>query len=233
MAEHNDGPERLSTDELVGLIDEIAAGRGSGLIPERTPADDPYWPAADYSPKPSLEEIKAQIRREQEAVDSRLRSGKEVFVITASGTRRVHRPGCHHVRHTVDRAESWDLVLQNYDTLRPADLGMVYRVPHVLSRQEVEGLNSYVTCQACVPDLDHQRKKFTFPVRPMLALSFVSHHIGRAVFTENGEELGVLVSHQRIVTADGIRSVTTTTEKMLEGDGTEKYVVAPKEKESL
>lgn len=33
MAEHNVGPERLSTDELVNLMDEIAAGRGSGLTP--------------------------------------------------------------------------------------------------------------------------------------------------------------------------------------------------------
>ncbi|QOD05790.1 hypothetical protein [Pseudarthrobacter sp. BIM B-2242] len=230
MAEHNDGPERLSTDELVSLIDEIAAGRGSGLVPERTPMDDPYWPASDYSqPKPSLEEIRAQIKREQEAVDSRLRSGEDVFVITASGARRVHRPGCWHVRHTVDRTEAWDMVLQGYETLRPADLGMVYRMPHVLSRQEVEALNSYVTCQVCAPGLDHQRKKFTFPVRPMLALSFGAQHVGRAVFTEEGEELGALVSHQRIVTADGIRSITTTTLQTLEGDGTEKYVLAPKE----
>lgn len=230
MAEHNDGPERLSTDELVNLIDEIAAGRGTGLVPDRTPADDPYWPAADYSqPKPSMEEIRAQIRREQEAVDSGLRSSEPVFVITASGTRRVHRPDCFHVRHTVDRTESWDLVLKNYDTLRPSDLSMVYRMPHVLTRAQVEALNSYVTCQVCAPDLDHQRKKFSFPVRPMLALSFGPHHVGRAVFTEEGEELGVLVSHQRIVTGDGIRSVTTTTQQTLEGDGTEKYVVAPKE----
>ena len=229
MAEHNDGPERLSTDELVNLIDEIAAGRGSTLVPEREPADDPYWPSADYSPKPSLEEIRAQIRREQEAVDSRLRSGQDVFFITASGIRRVHKPDCDHVRHTVDRSESWDLVLQNYDTLRPADLGMVYRMPHVLTRPEVEALNSYVTCQACVPALDHQRKKFTFPVQSMLALSFGQHHVGRAVFTEDGEELGALVSHQRIVAAEGIRSITRTTEQTLEGDGTEKYVVAPKD----
>lgn len=230
MAEHNDGPERLSTDELVNLIDEIAAGRGSGLVPERTPADDPYWPAADYSqPKPSMEDIRAQIKREQETVDSRLRSKEPVFVITASGTRRVHKPECFHVRHTVDRTESWDLVLQNYDKLRPSDLGMVYQMPHVLTRPEVEALNSYVTCQACAPDLDHQRKRFTFPVRPMLALSFGPHHVGRAVFTPEGEVLGLLVSHERIVDVSGIRSVTTTTEQVIEGDGTEKYVVAPKE----
>lgn len=229
MAEQNDGPERLSTDELVNLIDQIAAGRGSTLAPEREQADDPYWPAADYTPKPSLEEFRAQIRREQEAVDSRLRSGEDVFVITASGTRRVHRPGCWHVRHTVDRTEAWDMVLQSYDTLQPADLGMIYRMPHVLSRPEVEALNSYVTCHVCAPGLNHQRKKYSFPARPMLALSFGQHHVGRTVFTEEGEELGALVSHQRIVTADGIRSITTTTLQTLEGDGTEKYVVAPKE----
>lgn len=229
MAEHNDGPERLSTDELVNLIDEIAADRGSGLVPERTMADDPCWPSSDYTSKPSREEIKAQIRREQEVVDSKLRAGQEVFVITASGTRRVHRPGCHHVRHTVDRKESWDLVVQNYATLRPADLGLVYRMPHVLTRPEVEALNSYVTCQACAPDLDHQRKKFSFPVQPMAALSFGLHHVGRPVFTPEGEELELLVSHERIVDVAGIRSVTTTTEHVIEGDGTEKYVVGPRE----
>lgn len=229
MAEHNEGPERLSTNELVNLIDEIAAGRGSGLAPEQT-TDDPYWPGSDYyQPKPSMDDIRAQIKREQEKVDSKLRSGEPVFVVTASGTRRVHKADCFHVRHAVDRSESWDLALKNYDTLRPSDLGGVYRVPHVLTRSQVEALNSYVTCRACAPDLDHQRKKFTFPVRPMLALSFGPHHVGRAVFTPEGKELGFLVSHKRIVDASGIRSITTTTETVIEGDGTEKYMVAPKE----
>lgn len=49
MAEQNYGPEWLSTGELVNLIDEIAAGRGAGLVSDPTPADDPYWPATDYS----------------------------------------------------------------------------------------------------------------------------------------------------------------------------------------
>lgn len=229
MAEHNDGPERLSTDELVNLIDEIASGRGSGLVPERTPVDDPYWPADYYQPKPSLEAIKAKIKREQEEVDAKLGSAEPIFAITASGTRRVHNPTCHHVRHTIDRAEAWDTVLRNYGTLRPRILGDIYRMPYLLTRREVEALNSYVACQACAPALEHQRKKFTFPVRPMLALSFGPHHVGREVFTPEGEELGVLVSHQRIVTGDGVRSVTTTTETVVEGDGTEKYLVAPKD----
>lgn len=56
----------------------------------------------------------------------------------------------------------------------------------------------------------------------MLALSFGQHHMGRAVFNEDGEELGLLVSHQRIVAADGIRSITTTTRRTFEGNGTEK-----------
>lgn len=229
MAEQNDGPERLSTDELVNLIDEIAAGRGSGLVPDSTPADDPYWPADYTQPKPSLDAIRAQIKREQDIVDAKLRSTEPVFAITASGTRRVHKPDCFHVRHTIDRADAWATVLQNYNTLRPRTLGDIYRMPHLLTRAEVEALNSYVACQACAPALDHQRKKFTFPVRPMVALSFGPQHVGRAVFTPDGDGLGVLVSHQRIVTADGVLSITTTTEQVIEGDGTEKYVVAPKE----
>jgi hypothetical protein len=131
--------------------------------------------------------------------------------------------------HVLDRTESWGFVLANYDTLRPADLGIVYRMPHLLTRQEVEALNSYVPCQACAPTLDHQRKTFTFPVRPMKTLSFGTHHVGRAVFTLEGDALGNLVSHQRIVSADGVRSITTTTGHVLEGGGEEKYVVAPKE----
>jgi hypothetical protein len=52
--------------------------------------------------------------------------------------------------------------------------------------------------------------------------------MGREIATPEGERLGTLVSHQRIVTAEGIRSITTTTERVIEGDGTEKYAVAPK-----
>lgn len=229
MAEHNNGPERLSTDELVNLIEDIAAGRGSTLVPDREASDDPYWPADYPQPKPSLEAIRSRIAREQAEIDAKLRSGEPTFVITANGTRRVHTSSCYHVQHTIDRAEAWDTVLQKYATLQPRTLGDIYRMPHLLTRAEVEALNSYVACQACAPALAHQRKKFSFPVRPMLALSFGQHHVGRAVFTEEGEELGALVSHQRVVSANGIRSITTTTLQTLEGDGTEKYVVAPKD----
>ena len=58
-------------------------------------------------------------------------------------------------------------------------------------------------------------------------LHFISHHLGRTVQTPDGEDLGSLVS-QRIVSTAGIRSITTTTEKVIKGDGTEKYLVAPK-----
>lgn len=37
-----------------------------------------------------------------------------------------------------------------------------------------------------------------------------------------------LVGHQRFVTAEGIRIITTTTERVIETDGTEKYGVAPR-----
>lgn len=228
MTEVQDGPERLSTDELVSLIDQIAAGRGSEAFNKTARADDPYWPADYYEPKPTLEEIRAQIAREQSAIDEKLRAKEQIFVITASGTRRVHVPSCHHVRHTVNREESWRNVLDNYSTLRPADLGMVYRPPLVLTRSEVEALNSYISCQACAPTLDHPRKRYVLNARPMSVLSIGVHHVGRAVATPEGEDLGFLVSHQRIVTADGIRSVTSTTARVIETDGTEKYIIAPK-----
>lgn len=223
-----EGPERLSTNELVSLIDQIAAGRGSEAFEQIVRTDDPYWPSTYSQPKPALEEIRAQIAREQSEVDEKLRTHEPVFVITAGGTRRVHLPGCFHVRHTLDREEAWSSVLGGYATLRPADFRIVYQVPQILTRREVETLNSYITCQICAPTLDHQRKMFVLNARPVGALGFGPHHIGRAVATPEGEDLGHLVSHQRIVTADGIRSITTTTECVIETDGTEKYAVAPK-----
>lgn len=227
MTEVKDGPERLSTNELVSLVDEIAAGRGSNAFTGTVRSEDLYWPADQYSPKPTLDEIRAQIAREQSAVDEKLRAQEKVFVITASGTRRVHSPGCHHVRRTVDREEAWGTVLDSYATLQPSDLGTVYRPPLILTRSEVEALNSYVTCQACAPTLDHPRKKYVLNTRPMSVLSIGVHHIGRAVATLEGEDLGFLVGHQRIVTGDGIRSIMTTTDRVIESDGTEKYLVAP------
>lgn len=228
VTEVKNGPERLSTDELVSLIDQIAVGRGFEAFSEASRTDDPYWPADFHTPKPPLGQIQAQIAREQETVDEKLRAQEQVFVITASGTRRVHLPGCHHVTHTVDREEAWRTVLDNYSTLRPADLGSVYRQPLILTRSEVEALNSYISCQACAPTLDHPRKRYVLNARPMSVLSIGVHHIGRAVATPEGEDLGFLVSHQKIVTAEGIRSITTTTERVIETDGTEKLVVAPK-----
>jgi hypothetical protein len=228
VTEVHGGPERLSTNELVSLIDQIAVGRGSEVFSPKPRADDPYWPADFSTPRPALDQIRAQIAYEQETVDEKLRAKDQVFVITASGTRRVHLPGCHHVRHTVDREESWQTVLDNYPTLRPADLGTVYRLPMILTRSEVELLNSYIACQACAPTLDHQRKKYVLNARPMSVLSIAVHHIGRAVATPEGEDLGFLVGHQRIVTADGIRSIMTTTDRVVETDGEEKYLIAPR-----
>lgn len=228
MIEDSGGLDRLSPEELIAMIKEIAAGRGERLIPDPDGPADAFWPEDYYESKPSLSDIRTLIAREQHEIDAQLRSSAPVFVITDSGTRRVHLPTCHHVRHTIHRDEAWGLVLKNYDTLRPADMGMVYRLPHILVRPEIEALNSYVTCRVCAPTLDHRRKAYVLNARPMLALSFGIHHLGRAVQTLDGDDLGFLVGHQRIVSAEGIRSITTTTERVIEGDGTEKYLVVPK-----
>jgi hypothetical protein len=50
---------------------------------------------------------------------------------------------------------------------------------------------------------------------------------GRAVATPKAKTLGFLVGHQRIVTGDGIRSSVTTTDRGIETDDTERYLVAP------
>lgn len=55
-----------------------------------------------------------------------------------------------------------------------------------------------------------------------------SQHLGRSISTSAGDPLGILVSHPRIVSAAGIESITTTTEQVLRGDGTEKYHIAPR-----
>lgn len=229
MTHEFEGPERLSADEWVNLIDAIAAGRGSTVFQEE-PDEDPYWPSDSYRAKPSLEDIQEQIRREQAIIDDKLQSGSPIYAVTAYGPNRVHTSTCHHVRHTLDRFEAWAPVVHGYSTLRPATLS-VTKMPRLFTRQEAEALNSYVACTACSPELNHHCKTFSFPVRPMKAKSFGPHHIGRTVFTLEGEELGHFVSHQRIVTAQGIRSITTTTLRVLEGHGDceEQFIVAPRE----
>ncbi|QOT19304.1 hypothetical protein [Paenarthrobacter sp. YJN-5] len=221
------GPDQLSSDELLNLLHQIVGGRGSDSI-SWIGAEDGVLLEDIYGPKPTLEEFKARITAEQAFVDEKLRSEEPVFVNTASGARRIHKPSCHHVRHTLDRVECWSFVLSGYARLRPETIRGVYRLPDILTRAEVEALNSYAACQVCAPTLDHPRKRHILNSGPMKALSFGPSHMGREVATPEGEWLGTLVSHQRIVTAEGVRSVTTTTERVIEGDGTEKYTVAPK-----
>jgi hypothetical protein len=224
-----DGPERLSTGELVHLIDEIAAGRGSTLFPEGGIPEDAYWPS-DFPAKPGLDAIQDQVKREQSVIDEKLKAGGPIYAVTAYGPNRVHLSTCHHVSHALDRTEAWKAVVEDYATLRPADV-RVTKMPRLFTRQEAEALNSYVVCTVCAPELDHQRKKFRFPARPMKAKSFGLHHVGRAVFTLEGEDLGLFISHQRIVSAQGIRSITTTTQRVIEGHGDceEQFIVAPKD----
>jgi hypothetical protein len=221
------GPDQLSSDELLNLLHQIVGGRASYSV-SWVGAEDGVLLEDFYGPKPTLEEFKARITAEQAFVDAKLRSEEPVFVNTASGARRIHTSSCHHVQHTLDRAKCWSFVLDGYATLRPETIRGVYRMPDILTRSEVEALNSYVTCQACAPTLDHPRKRHVLNSGPMKALSFGPQHIGREIATPEGERLGTLVSHQRIMTAEGIRSITTTTKRVIEGDGTEKYAVAPK-----
>lgn len=206
-------PERLTEADIRQLLQDIVGEK----------ADVP-----DYgSTVLSLEEMRAQVQREQHLVDSELRSKDPAFVMTDGGTRRVHAPSCFHVRHVVDREEAWRYVLAGPSRVR--DLGFVQKMPKILSRSEVEELNSYVTCQACSPTLDHTRKVWSFNAgKPMRSVSFGVHHIGREIFTPDGDSLGVLVSHQRTIAGAGVRSVTVTSETTIEGDGSEMYVVAPK-----
>jgi hypothetical protein len=175
------------------------------------------------------DDIRAQIAREQLVVDEKLRSSEPVFVITASGTRRVHLRECFHVRHVLDRQQAWAHVLNDDGEPTLNHLSLVYAQPHILTRNEVEQLNSYVACQACAPTLDHQQKQWTFHPKPMLALNLGPKHVGRNVTTPEGKALGQLISHQRIVSAHGIRSITTTTTGSFEGDGDEKYVISPRQ----
>ena len=221
-------PQRISPEDLRTLVTEIRNGssRRSGSEPDLrgTP-----WDPAVAEPDMSWDDIRAQIAREQLEVDEKLRSKEPIFVITASGSRRVHLAECFHVRHVLDRKQAWAHVLNGDGELTLNHLSLVYAQPHILSRTEGEQLNSYVACQVCSPTLDHQQKLWRFNPKPMLAVNLGPKHIGRNVTTPEGKALGQLISHQRIVAAGGIRSITTTTTGSFEGDGDEKYVVAPAE----
>lgn len=207
------GPERLTEADIRQLIQDIVGGESN--VP-------------DYgSTELSLEDMRAQVQREQRLVDSELRSKDPAFVMTDGGVRRAHKPSCFHVRHVMDREEAWRYVLTG--PIRVWDLGLVQKMPKILSRFEVEALNSYVTCQACSPTLDHTRKVWRLNAgKPMRSISFGVHHVGREIFTPDGDSLGVLISHQRTITGTGVRSVTVTSKTTIESDGSESYVVAPK-----
>ncbi|MGO4431721.1 hypothetical protein AB4Y88_00025 [Paenarthrobacter sp. RAF9] len=222
-------PQRISPEDLRTLITEIRnGGEVGGSRPEPDLRGTPWDPEL-AEPEMSSNDIRMQIAREQLAVDDKLRSKEPVFVITASGTRRVHLPECFHVRHVLDRKQAWAHVLSGDGALTLNHLSLVYAQPHILSRKEVEQLSSYSACQACSPTLDHQQKQWRFNPKPMLAVNLSQKHMGRNVSTPEGEALGQLISPQRIVTVEGIRSITTTTAGSFERDGTEKYVVSPVE----
>lgn len=210
-------PRRFSEVDLNNLITEIASG-----------PDNSEWEGSLHGARPTRDSVQRTIAAEQAAVDAKLRSAEPVFVITVSGPRRVHLPGCFHVQHVLDRQKAWETVLEADEDLTQNHLSIVSPPPHILTKAEVEGLNSYVTCQACAPTLDHQKKVWVLNAKPMLATNLGIGHIGRPVTSAAGDPLGQLVSHQRIVTAAGIRSITTTTQGTFEGDGTERYVIGPR-----
>jgi hypothetical protein len=220
-------PRRLA-DDLHTLIAEIAEGTGNFRERSSPVRGGEAWEESFHGPRPSNDVIRSQIVSEQAAVDEKLGASEPVFVITASGSNRVHLPACFHVQHVLNRAEAWEQVLNAGEILTPNHLSMVSAPPRILTRAEVEGLNSYVACQACAPTLNHQKKRWLLNANPMRATNLEVKHIGRDVTSSDGEFLGQLVSHQRIVTAHGVQSITMTTKGMFEGDGTERYVIRPK-----
>jgi hypothetical protein len=82
MSEESGGLDRLSPEELIAMIKEIAAGTGEHLVPEPDGPANAYWPEDYYESKPSLSDIQTLIAREQHEIDAQLRSGAPVFVIT-------------------------------------------------------------------------------------------------------------------------------------------------------
>lgn len=221
------GPERISATDLRTLIHEIVTGRDS---PDTKPdLVDAERLADTHGGLPlTMSDVYVQIEREQGLVNDLLESTDPVFVITAGGTRRVHLPECFHVRNVLRREEAWRQILDHPEGLTLNHMGLVWAMPEILNRAEVESFRSYVACQVCAPTLNHQKKLWVLNNGPMLATSLKVSHIGRWISTPEGKPLGDLISHQRIVTVDGMTSITTTTETVIEGDGTEKYVVGPK-----
>lgn len=213
-------PERISIEDIRTLISEV--------MHQDLAADSPEFSETSIHRQPDLAEVREQIAREQQSVDDRLSATEAVFVVNQATTRRIHLPACHSIRHQVDREIAWQIFLDNFEHVDINLWGMVSRMPTLMSRAEVEALNSYVACQTCAPTLDHQRKRWLLNSRPMLATTIGPQHVGRSVSTPEGKPLGVLVSHQRTVSAAGIESITTTTEHVLRGDGTEKYHIVPK-----
>lgn len=206
--------ERISEEDIRQLIVDI-----SGNVRDEVEERDAV---------PSVDEIKKQLAVEQEIIDAELRDKAPALVITDGGVHRVHLPSCYHVRHVIDREQAWGHVLEGYRSR--SDLALVNRMPRILNRDEVEALNSYVTCQACSPTLNHIKKVWRLNRwKPMRSSSFGMHHIGREIFTPDEEPLGTLISHQRTITAEGVQSLTVTSSTRLEGDGSEMYIVAPRE----
>jgi hypothetical protein len=178
----------------------------------------------------SDDELRAFMRDQASAEKAAIRQAIEehrIYVVAGSGVRRVHSYDCSSLREQVDRDRAWS-PWQHGDPenfrqdVAHGDGGP--RMPKFWSRDDVEALSTYVTCQTCSPTLSHTKK--SRGERTTKLTSLAARHFGRSLTALDGAPLGVL---ERIVTTVDTSGssvlVETSTHTITEAEHTAVLVV--------
>lgn len=178
----------------------------------------------------SDDELRAFMRDQASAEKAAIRQAIEehrIYVVAGSGVRRVHSYDCSSLREQVDRDRAWSPWQHGDPENFRQDVAHGNggpRMPRLWSRDDVEALSTYVTCQICSPTLSHTKK--SRGERTTKLTSLAARHIGRSLAALDGAPLGVLERIVTTVDASGSSiCVETSTHSLTEAEHTAVLVV--------
>jgi len=177
-----------------------------------------------------LASVPANIAREEREISLALEAGK-VFVVNGD-MHRVHHWECPAIRLQMDREAAWngyaeqELAATHHSITGPHGGPPM---PVLMTRDEVEALPSYRTCERCSVDVSHRRKSRT-PIgrRDTRPAIFDSKHLGRSVEHADGTPMGEVVRVTRTIDASGTRVTLETTAGTYEMDGDARLLIVEK-----
>jgi hypothetical protein len=180
----------------------------------------------------SDEEIRTQMSEQlgnEKALIRQAIANGEIYVVAGKDARRVHFHDCPSLRGQVDRERAW----AEWFSWPVEDVRRMHaqafsgpRMPDLVSRAHVEALSSYVTCQTCAPTVNHTKKSRGAVSTNLTSLS--QRHIGRALQSLEGDELGTLLRIITTVDASGIHIAIETALTRLSQDDIDAVYVGGK-----